>query len=326
MDHRQGSRDAVDVGRRNPNRKRICALLLVFLLCALPYSIQAQSVSQSHTVTVTAIVPAASSGGTPPPPAGGGGGSNSPAAPAPSITATGNQVVFKGLAYPGSIVTLLRDGRVVTEVPASPDASFQILLSGIQPGTYNFGIRAQDTEGRLSSMQTYSIVVTSGVTAVVQGIFLAPTISIDKTTVRKGDVLTILGRSVPSATVTVIVHSANAVVENLSADTLGGWAYKLNTQSLEEGNHQVKAQGTTATDFTPFSPSLSFTVGTDTKLQPTADVAGHDLNGDGRINIQDFSVMAYWYNRPNPPAKVDFNGDAQVNLVDLSILAYYWTG
>jgi hypothetical protein len=36
--------------------------------------------------------------------------------------------------------------------------------------------------------------------------------------------------------------------------------------------------------------------------------------------------MAFWYKKPSPPAKVDLNSDAKVNIIDFSILAYNWTG
>ena len=45
-----------------------------------------------------------------------------------------------------------------------------------------------------------------------------------------------------------------------------------------------------------------------------------------KVNIVDFSITAFWYNRPSPPPAIDLNKDGKVNLVDFSILAYYWTG
>ena len=51
-----------------------------------------------------------------------------------------------------------------------------------------------------------------------------------------------------------------------------------------------------------------------------------DLNGDGRVDLVDFSILIYWFEKPNPPAHIDLNGDDIVDLVDFSILAYYWTG
>ncbi|MBU2544617.1 dockerin type I repeat-containing protein, partial [Patescibacteria group bacterium] len=56
-----------------------------------------------------------------------------------------------------------------------------------------------------------------------------------------------------------------------------------------------------------------------------------DLNGDGRVNLVDFSIAAYWYKRT---ISAEFavkesermNGDGKVDLVDFSIMAFYWTG
>ena len=49
-----------------------------------------------------------------------------------------------------------------------------------------------------------------------------------------------------------------------------------------------------------------------------------DLNSDGRVNLIDFSVMAYWRNRGNAPSNLDINGDGKVDVADLSILIYCW--
>ncbi|GEM_PF-2916388 len=51
-----------------------------------------------------------------------------------------------------------------------------------------------------------------------------------------------------------------------------------------------------------------------------------DLNGDFFVGLIDFSILIYWFDRPNPPAHIDFDGNGKVDLVDFSIMAYYWTG
>ena len=56
-----------------------------------------------------------------------------------------------------------------------------------------------------------------------------------------------------------------------------------------------------------------------------------DLNEDGRCNLVDFSIAAFWYKRKLSPEfivreKRHLNGDGKVDLVDFSIMAYYWTG
>ena len=52
-----------------------------------------------------------------------------------------------------------------------------------------------------------------------------------------------------------------------------------------------------------------------------------DLNSDGRIDLIDFSIAAYWYKREFLPAakRCDLNSDGRIDLIDFSILAYFWT-
>jgi len=53
-----------------------------------------------------------------------------------------------------------------------------------------------------------------------------------------------------------------------------------------------------------------------------------DLNCDAKVNITDFSLLAYWYKRPLTAqaiaSGIDLNHDGKVTLADFSILAYYW--
>lgn len=139
--------------------------------------------------------------------------------------------------------------------------------------------------------------------------------------------MTLFGTAAPQATVTTIIHSSNEIAKNVSAGLDGRWVYKLDTLSLENGFHTAKARAVFAGDFTPFSESLAFQVGDATSTDnPVRDLASVDANKDGKINLLDFSIMAYWFGRANPPKNVDLNHDGKVNLTDLSILAYYWTG
>ena len=81
-------------------------------------------------------------------------------------------------------------------------------------------------------------------------------------------------------------------------------------------------------EISSFSRAVSFKVGTKTVLAtpPTKQIKKEDISSDGKVNLIDFSIMAYWYSRPSPPVKVDLNKDGKINLVDFSIMAYYWTG
>ncbi len=293
-----------------------CTTILIVVLAVGLTSSQ----SITNNISITAIVPSQqpSGGGG----GGGGGGSSTPS----GVQDTG--ALFRGVAYPGSIVSLLQNGRVVAEQPASPDASFSIGLYGISSGTYVFALRAQDANGRQSALSTYTILVTQGATTVVRGIFLAPTVAIDKQEVRRGDILTVLGKTVPNAQVTVVFNSETQLIKRAIVDSSGNWTYKLNTLELEYGDHQTKARAESDFDITPFSQSLAFKVGTQTVLNTDVvkNFSIYDLNKDGKVNLVDFSMLVYWYRRPSPPVAYDFNKDTQVGLADLSMMIYHWTG
>jgi hypothetical protein len=51
-----------------------------------------------------------------------------------------------------------------------------------------------------------------------------------------------------------------------------------------------------------------------------------DYNGDGRVDLVDFSILIFWFNKDSIPAHIDCNGDGVADIVDFSIVTYYWTG
>src|SRR3989338_4404775 len=106
---------------------------------------------------------------------GGGGGGGGSAAPV-AVT----QAVFSGKAYPGSTVTILKDAQIAATTIAGVDASFSFAMSGLSGGMYLFSMYSEDRQGRRSSLLTFPVAVTSGTTANVGGIFVAPTIGVDK--------------------------------------------------------------------------------------------------------------------------------------------------
>lgn len=271
------------------------------------------------SVTTPSSAPPPSSGG-----GGGGGGGGNNYVPPPT------QVVFSGRAYPKSSITLLKDAQVAAITVADASANFQITLSNFTGGTYNFGIWAEDYKGNRSITQQFNISLSTGATTLVSGIFIPPTISIDKTEVAKGDVLNILGQSLPGSAVSIRINSEKELLKKTAADKDGVWLYKFDTGEIESGNHFIKANSSKDGDITTFSETLSFLVGTRNVLTPEKKCPNKgDPNDDCRVNLVDFSVLAYWYKRPltkEVAAKVDLNGDGKINLVDFSIMAYYWSG
>lgn len=49
-----------------------------------------------------------------------------------------------------------------------------------------------------------------------------------------------------------------------------------------------------------------------------------DLNCDGYVDIVDFSIMYYWFDKTTPPRRVDLHPDGRINIADFSVMAAYW--
>jgi hypothetical protein len=274
-------------------------------------------IATSTQVSATPVAPPQTPGGT----TGGGGFGGFPTG------ATESTVIFSGKAYPRSVVTLLKDAQVAATTVAGGDASFTISLSGVNPGSYIFSLYSEDKYGVRSSLLTFPIAVTVGAATNVGGIFIAPTIDVDKSEVKKGENITIFGQTAANSDVIISVNSEEEHFVKTKADNGGIYLQQFDTSVLELGQHTTRAKSSTTTEISSFGKTVGFLVGSKTVLKKDTKTCGKgDLNCDGKVNIVDFSILAYWYKRPNPPANRDLNGDLKVNLIDFSILAYYWTG
>jgi hypothetical protein len=261
----------------------------------------------------------------PPPPSGGGGGGGGPT-PTPVTGAD-----FSGRAYPQSDVILLKDGQIAVTTIAGPDGKFKASLSNIQAGSYTFGLYAEDSAGVRSSIFAFPISVTSGTIATVTGIFIAPTISVDKEVVKHGNDVVIFGESAPGAEMTIQVNSTPIYVKTDSDATDGGYIYTFNTGLIENGPHTTKSKATLGGTVSSFSLAVGFEVNDTGEGGDKWICRKADLNCDTKVNLIDFSIAAFWYKRPLDaqfiPIEIErLNGDGKVDLIDFSIMAYYWTG
>ncbi len=165
----------------------------------------------------------------------------------------------------------------------------------------------------------------------ITGIFIAPTIAVNRSEVKKGDDITIFGQAAPDADIVISVNSEEVFFAKTISDKSGVYLSYFDTTFLDYGLHTTKSKASIGNQsVSTFSPVISFKVGTknilakipEEKKTPTKG----DSNNDNRVNLVDFSISAYWYKRPAPPASVDLNTDGKVDLVDFSIMAFNWTG
>ena len=276
-------------------------------------------IATSTQVSATPTAP------TSPPPSGGSSGGGSGGVIPPS----GGTVNLSGRAYPLSTVTLLKDAQVVASSISDSKANFSMSLANLSTGNYIFSVYSEDKAGNRSSLLSFPVSVTAGATTNIGGIFLAPTIDVDKSTVKQGDNIAIFGQSAPRSEVIITVHSNTELFLKASADAIGAYLYNLDTSPLELGSHLAKSKAALAGEISSFGASVGFLVGAQNVLKSLKKVCiPADLNCDGRVNLVDFSIMAYWYKRPlaGTGLKADLNNDKKVDLIDFSILVYNWTG
>jgi hypothetical protein len=260
----------------------------------------------------------------PPPPGGGGGVGRPPVAP--------TQVVFSGRAFPRSTVTILKDAQVAATTIADSNANFKVTLSGLLAGSYIFSVYAEDNRGIRSSLLTFHTSVAAGTTVEIGGIFIAPSIAVDKREVRRGDNIAIFGQSAPRSEITIRVNSAEEFYVKTNADRDGIYLYNFDTTPMDMGQHHARSKSALAGAISAFGKAVGFTVGMRNVPWAAAPMfLKGDLNNDGRVNLIDFSIAAYWYKRPIGAEFVAreierLNGDGRVDLIDFSIMAFYWTG
>jgi len=290
-------------------------LVFIFMLLQAPSFVVAyQIMSGPSIITISAQVnPSGGDGG-----GGGGGGTNLP-----------TTVNFSGMAYPNSKVVILNNGTIAATTVADPSARFSVSINNLATNTYNFSVYGEDINGIKSITFSFPVYVTSGTTINIGGIFLSPTVDVDKSEVKQGDPLLIFGQSIPNTSLDIIFHSDLAILKNTKTDDDGLYKYNMNTAPLVYGSHIVKSQTKVDEEVMAVSREVPFIVGLVSKLKDDTNICGTlrgDLNCDSKVNLVDFSIMAYWYKRINPPAKIDLNRDKKVTLVDFSIMAYNWTG
>ncbi len=248
------------------------------------------------------------------PPSNGGGGGRKVA----------TKVIIKGMAYPLSRITITKDGIVETTVIADSQANFNVEITNITAGIWTFGIWAEDNEGRRSITFSFTTSVISGMTTTISGIFLPPTIDLSETILERGETLNFLGQTAPQSDISIFIRS-DEIIKKTIAQADGTWFYGFDTTPLEEGSHDTRAKATSSGGLlSTFSNTLAFYIGKETPGVPGAVCSRGDLNGDGKTNLIDFSILIYWWGRYDSCA--DQNGDGKVNLVDLSIMVYWWTG
>lgn len=261
----------------------------------------------------------------PPPSSGGGGGGGGAFLPPPVAETSIN---FFGRSYPNAKVILLKDAQIISTTSSSQDAFFSFKISNLTAGNYMFSVYSETITGHRSPLLSFPVRVTSGTITTIDDIFISPTVDIDNSEVQWGEDVSVFGYSAPQSTVKITVHSGKPHLFEAQVDEDGVYSHSFNTKILEVGDHLVKTQAILNGELSGYGKSLPFTVLDSPNYQePTKKrTIKADLDIDTRVNLVDYSILAYWYKRADHPAHVDLNEDGKIDLIDFSIMAFYWTG
>ncbi len=250
----------------------------------------------------------------------GGGGGGGGAVYIPPVEKE-TKVILQGKAYPGASITILEDGKVATTKEADSQANFKVVITDLTPGIYTFGLWAEDKDGRRSITFSFTTTIKKDMTTTIGGIFIPPTIELEKVRVSKGEIMNIFGQTSPESEITISIESSE-IIKETEADEEGVWDYPFDTSPLAEGLHTTRAKAKTPEGLlSSYSKVLGFYVG---KFGVEEICPRADFNKDGKTNLIDFSIMLYWWGKYNPC--VDPNQNGIVDLPDFSILMYWWTG
>lgn len=234
-------------------------------------------------------------------------------------------VVLRGIAYPSSTVTILKNGVVAAQVPADPQAKFDVTVGSLAAGSYTFGVYGTDADSRNGPTANFTVTLTTGTTVTITGIFLGPTISADRTSLKPGETITLLGTTSPSSAVHVYVSSTEEKQFDTQASGSGGWSRKILASDLAAGAHTARSKAVEQDgDISAFSDTVTFTVASTTP--PAETFLDADINRDKSVDLIDFSILLYYWNQMKPLGpRADINHDGNVNIIDFSIMLFYWT-
>jgi hypothetical protein len=201
---------------------------------------------------------------------------------------------------------------------------FQYTTSGLPAGPANLAFWAIDADGRRSVTWSFLVTLTGSGTQRIDGIIVPPSIELSATTVAPGDTLTIRGTTVPRATARIEYAPGRQVAVLTGND--GRYSVVVDTDGLSVAVYDAKTrvEFPPAGDLSTWSQLVPYGIGTQ---PPALCTQNPDINRDGRVDLVDFSILAFWWKKSVPlGSPQDQNCDRFISLADFSILAYHWSG
>ncbi len=230
-----------------------------------------------------------------------------------------------GFTAPGSTVRVLKDGVVAVNVQSGADGSFQADITGLERGTYTFTLYSIDKNQRKTVSYSSTLAVGAGTSNKITNVMLAPTMTLELEQIAVNGKVHASGEAAPNSLVELFLAPKSDITnetKRFTATTSASGLWDLTTAAVStRGTYAVKARQLLKSAQSDFSATVFAGVGE----APSGNTcARSDINGDGKVNLIDFSILLTGWGTSE--AKADLNCDGKVNLADFSILLFNWTG
>jgi hypothetical protein len=238
-----------------------------------------------------------------------------------------SSISISGYTSPNAFCTLIEGSSVIGTVLADNSGYFLFSLTALTPGDHTFRVNSTDSLGLSSSASTLNQYLLPSTFTTITGILLSPSISLDKTAINPGEVITASGTAKPNSTINLFIE-APLRSYTTTTNAAGLWTYAvpaIETATYIPGQYQAYAivQDSIGNQSIT-SPTGTFTVKSSdpTNPGPACDISHGDLNCNGITNLTDFSILLFHWQTNHKVA--DINGDGKVNLTDFSIMMFYF--
>ncbi|MCC6934721.1 MAG: hypothetical protein IT406_03500 [Candidatus Yanofskybacteria bacterium] len=235
-------------------------------------------------------------------------------------------IELNGVAFPRATVHLLKDGVDVARSDADDEGRFRIALSGLAGGSYLFGLTAVANDGTRTDPYSFVAIPILGSTTHISNILLPPLVVAEDSQAAGGTGAWLRGWTAPGAQIEVTVD--DGVWQGIAfVHNDGSYRAEVIPNDQRSGEHVLRVRAIVGRMGSPSSREIRFVVGEALPSVCGTGVDTADINDDGRVDLVDFSILSFWYEKPiDAGARADLNCDGSVTLADVSILAFFWTG
>jgi len=236
---------------------------------------------------------------------GGGGGAITPA------------VFFSGRAFPSANIEIMaiQNGQVPVGSLSngSTNGSFNIGYNSQLPSAVDsFAIVVYDKNQNIVQTKIFKLGVNDSLFATI---LMAPTVYLKQDKATLGSFLGITGKGMPNYKIELMIDGVIAP-ETVMTDSNGNYDLNFNTYRLGLGQHTLRVrQINNVSDASDYSLEKTFSL-------IKSYIPKADLNNDGKVDIQDWSIFMVRYQSAdtNIRSTIDINGDGVVDTSDLVLL------